>query len=382
MELGTRILLDLFVLFAAAVVGGAAFGRLGQPPVIGELLAGVLVGPHALGLVGRPSSDLAAALGGEATARAALGGAYAALAELGLILLLFFVGLEMRPDELLRVGRRAALVALGGVALPFGGGFALMTLLGWGPIEALFLGAALVATSTGITARTLRDLGVVASTEARIVLGAAVVDDILSMLIVALIGALGATGRVSPADLLFLVVEVVGFVGFVALVGTRAVRRFSTHLAEGDGAHDLFVGAIVLCLGLAVLASSIGLAPIIGAFLAGLVLGESRDAGRLTEAALPVYRLLVPFFFVVTGTQVDPRVFAEVGTIWLAALVTGVAIATKLVGGIAGRSGWGREPSSSSAWGWCRAARSGSSWWAWVARSASCPSKSSPSSSS
>lgn len=341
MELGSRILLDLFVIYAAAVVGGAVLGRLGQPPVIGELLAGVLIGPHVLGLAGRPGADLVAALGDAEAARTALEGAYAAVAEFGLILLLFFVGLEMRPDELLRVGRRAALVALGGVALPFAGGFALMTLLGWGRLEALFLAAALVATSTGITARALRDLGVVASTEARIVLGAAVVDDILSMLVIALIGAVGAAGAVSPFGLLFLAVEVAAFVLFVGLIGTRIVRRYGTRLAGGDDPLNLFSVAILLCLALAVLAANIGLAPIIGAFLAGLVLAESRDAGRLTEAVLPVYRLLVPFFFVVTGMRVDPRVFASAETVGLAALVTAIAIATKLLGGLVGAWGLG-----------------------------------------
>lgn len=340
MELGTRILLDLFLIYAAAVVGGAVAARLRQPPVIGELLAGIVIGPHALGLAGVPGAALIEALGSEAAAEAALEGAFAALAELGLILLLFFVGLELRLDELLAVGRRAALVGLGGVAFPFVAGYGLMTLLGWERIEAVFLAAALVATSTGITARTLRDLGVIGSTEARIILAAAVIDDILSMIVIAVTGSLAAQGVVSPAGVLFLVVEVAAFVLFAILVGTRVVRRYATYVA-GRGPDALFAVAIVCCLGLAVLASGIGLAPIIGAFLAGLALGESRDARRLTEIGLPVYRLLVPFFFVITGMHVDPGVLRDPAVAGLAAAVTAVAIASKLLGGALGALGLG-----------------------------------------
>ena len=340
MELGTRILLDLFLIYAAAVIGGAVAMRLRQPPVIGELLTGIVIGPHVLGLAGVPNAALIEALGSVSAAEAALEGAFAVLAELGLILLLFFVGLELRMDELLAVGRRAALVGLGGVVFPFVAGYGLTALLGWERIEAVFLAAALVATSTGITARTLRDLGVIGSTEARIILAAAVIDDILSMIVIAATGSLAAQGVVSPAGVLFLLVEVAAFVLFVALVGTRVVRRYGTYLA-GRGPDTLFTVAIVCCLGLAVLASGFGLAPIIGAFLAGLVLGESRDARRLTEIGLPVYRLLVPFFFVITGMHVDPGVLRDPAIAGLAGAVTAVAIVSKLVGGMLGALGLG-----------------------------------------
>jgi Kef-type K+ transport system membrane component KefB len=151
MELGTRILLDLFLMYAAAVVGGAIPARVRQPPVIGELLAGIIIGPHVLGLAGVSNAALIEALGSRSAATAALEGAFAVLAELGLILLLFFVGLELRIAELLAVGRRATLVGLGGVVFPFVAGYVLVTSLGWERIESVFLAAALVATSTGIS---------------------------------------------------------------------------------------------------------------------------------------------------------------------------------------------------------------------------------------
>ena len=341
MEIGTRILLDLFIIYAAAVVGGSIASRLRQPPVVGELVAGVVIGPHALGLAGEPNAALVTALGSTEAARLALEGAYAVLAEFGLVLLLFFVGLELRIGELLAVGRRAALVGFGGIVLPFASGYALATLLGWDTIEAIFLAAALVSTSTGITARVLRDLGVIASTEARIILAAAVIDDILSMIVIAVTGSLGERGEVSLQGILFLVVEVAVFIVFVTLVGTRVIQRFGTGLAASDDTGNHFVAAIVLCLGLAVLASSIGMAPIIGAFLAGLVIGESWDAHRLMEAALPVYRLLVPFFFVITGMRVDPALLIEPTVVELAALITAVAVVTKLVSGMLGSVGLG-----------------------------------------
>jgi Kef-type K+ transport system membrane component KefB len=203
-----------------------------------------------------------------------------------------------------------------------------------------------VTTSTGITARVLRDLGAIATTESRIILSAAVIDDILSMIIIAVIGSLGATGAVSAPGILFLIVEVAAFIVFVTLVGTRALRQFGTRFIGIQNTDNLLVAAIALCLGLAVLASSIGLAPIIGAFLAGLVVSESWDARRLTAAALPVYRLLVPFFFVITGMQVNPALLVDPTVAGLAALVTVIAIVTKLASGLLGAVGLGMRSAS------------------------------------
>jgi Kef-type K+ transport system membrane component KefB len=341
MEIGTRILLDLFIIYSAAVVGGALANRLRQPPVIGELVAGVVIGPYVLGLAGEPNAALVAALGSEEAARLALEGAYGVLAEFGLVLLLFFVGLELRIGELLAVGRRAALVGIGGIAMPFAVGYALATFLGWETIEAIFLAAALVSTSTGITARVLRDLGVIASTEARIILAAAVIDDVLSMIVIAVIGSLGERGQVSLQSILFLVAEVAIFIVFVTLIGTRVIQQFGIGLAASNDPDNYLVAAIVICLGLAVLASSIGMAPIIGAFLAGPVIGESWEVHRLTRAALPIYRLLVPFFFVITGMRVDPALLIDPTVAGLAALVTAVAIVTKLLSGMLGSVGLG-----------------------------------------
>jgi Kef-type K+ transport system membrane component KefB len=289
MELSQRILLDLFIIFIAAKVGGSIFARLGQPQVLGELLAGVAIGPNTIGLIGHPGPELIAQLHGEEAARAALEGAYRAMAELGLVFLLFFVGLETRVEEIFRVGRRASVVALLGVLVPFALGYGYMRLNHRPDIEALFVGAALVATSTGITARALRDMGVIRSDESRIILGAAVIDDVLSLLILAVLGSLGAAHRSTSLDLIVLVGEAVAFVAFVALVGSGLVRRYGPRLRPTGESNVPFIIATGVCLGLAVAAGQIGLSPIVGAFLAGMVLAEARSHFDIERAALPVY---------------------------------------------------------------------------------------------
>jgi Kef-type K+ transport system membrane component KefB len=281
-DLGHRLLLDLFVLFVAARLGSWAFARLRQPPVLGELLAGALLGPHALGVVGRPGPELAAALGSDAAARAALEGAYRTLAELGLVFLLFHVGLETRLEEVLAVGRRALLVAALGVLLPFALGVAAVSAAGRPPVEALFVGAALVATSTAITARALRDIGVLRTPEARLILAAAVIDDVLSLLLLGAVAGAGGARRSSPLDLALLAAVGLGFVAFSVLVGTGVARRYGPRLLPGRAADPSGLSdppallAVGTCLGLSALAGLVGLSPIVGAFLAGMILAEAR----------------------------------------------------------------------------------------------------------
>ena len=336
----TDILLDLFIIFIASKLAGELFERIHQPAVIGELLAGMLIGPFALGLLGEPGPALIAAFHGEEAAREALATLYEVLAEVGVIVLLFFVGLEISLEDMLRVGRRAAVVGILGVLLPMLLGYTLITYLGYPQAGAIFVGTAMVATSVGITARVLADFGALQSKEASIILAAAVVDDVLGMILLA--GVVGIeNGQGSWGQVALVAVEAIAFTGFVVLVGTRVIRRYDTHLDDLRQRNGPFVAAMAVCLGLATLAGYVGLAAIIGAFLAGMAFSQTRQRPALVEQTKPVYDFLVPFFFVVTGAQVDPRIFLDTKLAGLALAVTGLAIVGKLVGCSLGALGMG-----------------------------------------
>ena len=338
----TTVLLNLFIIYAAAKVAGALFARVGQPAVIGELLAGVLIGPHALGLIGEPGAGIVDLFHGDREAAGhALELVLESFAELGVVVLLFTVGLETRTTDLLRVGGRAATVGVLGIVAPFALGFGFMALTGHPGLESAFVATAMVATSVGITARVLQELGVLRTREARIILGAAVIDDILGLLLLAVVAAAGS-GDTSVVQIVLIALQAVAFVAFVAWAGTHVTRRFSVPLERWDALTPIPIPlnvSLLLMLGLAALASIIGLAGIIGAFLAGMVLAESRRRFNLEEQAKPIAEFLVPIFFVYTGAQVNPASLTD-GTIALLALaITLIALVSKLIG--AGGAMWG-----------------------------------------
>ena len=220
METASAVLADIFVMFVAAKLVGELFERIRQPAVIGELLAGVILGPHALGWIGVPTAAMIDTWHGEAVATEAMHATFEVLAELGVIVLLFVVGLETRLSDILVVGRRAGLVAVAGIVVPFLLGYAFVALvLGAPTIEAIFIGTALVATSVGITARVLADLGHIRSDEGRIILGAAVIDDILGLIVLAIVSALGQGGAVSIGNISLIAAQAIAFTIFVALAG-------------------------------------------------------------------------------------------------------------------------------------------------------------------
>ena len=343
----TTVLLNLFLIYAAASLAGLVFARLNQPSVIGELLMGILIGPHALGLIGEPGTGLLDLFHADRQAAAhALELVLESIAELGVIVLLFTIGLETRVTEILRVGVRAALVGVLGIAAPFVLGFGFMALTGHTGLESAFVATALVATSVGITARVLQELGVLRTREARIILGAAVIDDILGLLLLAIVSAAGSGEGVGARHVALIAVQAFAFVGFVAWVGTHATRRFTVHLHTLNDLtpFDMPLNvSLLLMLGLATVAGVIGLAGIIGAFLAGMVLAESREQFNLEEQGRPIYEFLVPFFFVYTGTKVDPAALTDGALVLLAVAVTGIAIVSKLIGAGAGMWGAGRR---------------------------------------
>jgi Kef-type K+ transport system membrane component KefB len=341
MHTATAVLADIFIMFLAAKVAGELFERIKQPAVIGELLVGVALGPFALGWVGVPTAEMIEAFHGEATASEVMLSIFEVLSELGVIVLLFVVGLETRLSDILRVGGRAGVVAVAGVVLPFLLGYLFVAAIGRPTLEAIFIGTAMVATSVGITARVLADLGHIQSAEARIILGAAVIDDILGMIALAIVSALGQGGRLSLVEIGLIAAQAIAFTVFVALAGRHAVNRWSAHLERLHIHNAPFVVAVLLMLGLATLSAKIGLAAIIGAFLAGMVFAELREQYELEHQALPLYQFLVPLFFVITGTRVDWRLFLDSPLLGVALTVTALAIVGKLVGCGAGALGRG-----------------------------------------
>ena len=336
------ILLQFFTIFVSAKLAGELFHRLKQPEVIGEILVGVILGSHVLGLIGEPSGSFIDAFHDEATAREALHLALDSVGELGVIVLLFVVGLETRLSDLIRVGPRAAVVAAMGVVVPFGIGYGFMRLIMDEPnIGSVFVATAMVATSVGITARVLQELNVLGSVEARIILGAAVIDDVLGLLLLTLVTGTVGTDAVSAWNFVLVVVQALGFIALVVLVGRRVFVRYHANLSRLHLPDAPLAVALGVMMGLAGLASMFRLAAIIGAFLAGMVFAEFPEREALNERMRPIYHFLVPFFFVLIGTQVDPAVFRQGEVVTLATGVTLLAIAGKLIGG--GIAGWGMK---------------------------------------
>jgi Kef-type K+ transport system membrane component KefB len=325
------VLAGVAVMLIAAKLGGELFERIKQPAVLGELIIGIIIGNLALlGLTAAEPLKTSAII--------------AALAEVGVIILLFEVGLESNLGEMLEVGRSSLFVALAGVVAPF--------LLGWGvaayflPEESrlahLFIGATLCATSVGITARVLKDMRRLQTRESRIILGAAVIDDVLGLVILAVVaGAIKATA--AGATLSILDTALIAGKAIVFLFGAIAVGRYLTpHIFWRAGRLEvsgvLLALSIAFCFLLAWAAAKVGLAPIVGAFAAGLVLDEihfetfeERGKHDLQRLVAPVGAVLVPIFFVLMGMKVDLRAFARVELLGFAAALTLAAIIGKQV---------------------------------------------------
>ncbi len=318
---GGNVLWELFIALLVARLAGEAFARLRQPALLGEVLAGVLLGSHALGVIGTSADSRAV---------------FAALSEIGVVLLLFEVGLESPMGEFQRTGARAAAVGAAGVVLPFVLGAWTIDLLGHSTRESLFAATAMVATSTGVTARVLRDLHATRSRVSRIIVGAALVDDVLALLLLAVVSQLEGG---SAAAVALIVVQALAFIAGVLALGLTAFRRYSVRLARIGGASTAFWIALMLALGLAAAASAVGLAAIIGAALAGVLLSESEERRAIERGIAPLVAFFVPFFFIDVGAQVDLNVLRSPGGLALAAVVTGVAIVGKLAGVLASMAG-------------------------------------------
>lgn len=308
----TQFFFTLLVMFVAAKLAAELFERLKQPAVAGEILAGVIIGPSVLGLIA--PSELTDSL-----------------SELGVIFLLFLVGLETKPAEIFRVGARALLVAVLGVVLPFIAGYLLLYLWGKPQIEAIFVGAAMVATSVGITARVLGQMGLLSNVASRIILGAAVIDDVLGLIILAVVSSL-AKGGVNYVQIATTAGLAIGFTLIVALVGARAISKIQPQIQKLKVGQSYLVFGLSLCLILAYVASYIGVAAIIGAFLAGMALSESTEETDMPIQAEAVTEFLLPFFLTSIGMKLKLDALFNREIIVLAVVVTFLAVLTKLGG--------------------------------------------------
>ena len=336
-EAVTRLVIQLAVILLAAKLGGEVFQRfLRVPAVLGELSAGVIIGPHALG--GKPIAgwELFPELMEEAGAVSVIPVSTElwAIAQVASIVLLFVVGLETDLRRLLRYAAPAAAVAAGGVVLPFVLGMVITPAMGFADSvtspEALFMGAIMTATSVGITARVLSDLGVLESPEGVTVIAAAVVDDVLGIIVLAVVVGISEAGGVSASTVVEVSIKAIGFWLGLTVVGILVapyIETFIRGLRVPGAAIALFLALAFLAAGLA---ETFDLAFIIGAFSIGLALSRTELAKELEEPLGAVYSALVPIFFVVMGTLVDISAMGD--AISFGVVVTILAIVSKVVG--------------------------------------------------
>ena len=336
-----RLVLQLAAILIAAKLAGELFERfLKMPAVLGELAAGIVIGPFALGGVDFPylgalfevSADLAH--DADLNPIAHIPESLWAIAQVGSIVLLFFAGLETDLRQFLRYARPATLVAIGGVVLPFVFGDVLTVMFGYaegfGDVKALFIGAVMTATSIGITVRVMSDLRRLGTPEGVTILGAAVLDDVVGILILTVVVGLADTGDVSVGSISFVAFKTIGFWLALTGIGILASRHISRFLQGFKVTGAGVALSLALALLAAGLAESFGLAMIIGAFSIGLALSDTDLAIKLEKPLMAIYAFLVPVFFVVMGMLVDLRALG--GVIAFGVLLTALAVVGKVAG--------------------------------------------------
>jgi len=348
------VLISLIVIYLASKVGGEICVRLSLPAVLGELVGGVVVGVSAFRLLVSPESGLSAedsaimsflqTTGGLSPAALtstfeAIGEVIDVLAELGVIILLFEIGLESDLKELIRVGPQAAIVAVVGVAAPFAAGTAgLLLIFHTALIPAIFTGAALTATSIGITARVLAEIQRLNSKEGQIIIGAAVLDDVLGIIVLAVVASLAKTGEVDVSNIIYLVISAAVFLVGSILLGRFLSPFFISLVNQLRTRGQLLIMSLILVFALSYVAAVIQLEAILGAFAAGLVLAETERRAELEEQVVPIADMLVPIFFVTVGAATDvsvlnPTVPSNREGLIIAAFLVIVAIIGKVITG-------------------------------------------------
>ena len=306
------LLLELLLIFVSAKVIGEIFQRLRVPGVLGEIVAGVVFGPYALDWIHASDS-------------------IHAIAEVGIIFVLFSAGLETSPKDLIHVGRTALVVAVAGGAAPFVLGFGYMKLRGDNSAEAIFVGVAMVATSVGITARVLAELRILSSRTAKIILGAAVFDDILGMALLAIVAGLATRGRLEWLHLSVLTAEAAMFSLFMIFIAPRVVRRIEPRVEKLSTQNAPLILALGICISLSWLSTTIGMAAIIGAFFAGLIFADHSEQWNLHPRVTGITEFLAPYFFFSIGAQLNLRLFTA-DVLVASVIVSLLAIISKVAG--------------------------------------------------
>ncbi|MEM9215466.1 MAG: cation:proton antiporter [Cyanobacteria bacterium P01_F01_bin.150] len=350
------VLLSLVVVYLASKLGGELSRMMNLPPVLGELVGGVVVGISALHLLMFPESGATATdsmlmqglnlLNGGGLSPETLSSVFdrqsevlSVLAELGVIILLFEIGLESDLRELTKVGYQAAIVAVVGVVVPFvGGALGLMLLFHTPVVPAIFAGAALTATSIGITSKVLSELGFLKSKEGQIIVGAAVIDDVLGIIVLAVVASLAKTGEVDMMNAVYLIVSASAFLLGAIFLGKFFNQAFVSIADKLQTRGKLIIPALVFAFLMAFLANAIHLEAILGAFAAGLVLDETDKRKELDQQVMPIADILVPIFFVTVGAKADltvlnPAIEANREGLVIATLLIAIAIIGKLITG-------------------------------------------------
>jgi Kef-type K+ transport system membrane component KefB len=333
------IILQLFIIFLLAKIASEILAQMKMPSMIGEVAVGIVLGYYFLSSFDESMEILEV------------------LSELGVIFLLFIIGMETRFSDLRWVGKLAFSVGILGVVFPFIFGVMLIIAYdAWPGVSfdgdlypvAMFVGTAMVATSIGITARVLREMNVMNSNKARIIMGAAVIDDVLGMIVLTVVSGMASDHELPLWDLLIVIIEAILFILITMFYGEKIIRKLAgdrvilgvrvrdekrDHFAKLEAPHGPFIFALILCLGLsAVSVIFFRLAAIIGAFLAGMMFAEVRERYRLVEKMEPMNEFLVPFFFVFIGMQVKLDVFGELHLVGLIIAIIILAIIGKVMG--------------------------------------------------
>lgn len=348
------VLLSLVVIYLASKLGAEVAIKFDFPPVLGELVAGVIVGVSALHLIVFPEAGLSASDSGIMTvlqwinhlSPATITSVFesqseviSVLAEIGVIILLFEIGLESDIRQLKEVGAQAVVVACVGVAVPFAAGTAgLMIFFHTAAIPAIFAGAALTATSIGITSKVLSELGRLKSKEGQIIVGAAVIDDVLGIIVLAVVASLAKNGEIDVVNVIYLIVSATAFLLGSILLGGVFNKTFTRVVETLETRGNIVIPAFIFAFFMAFLGNAIHLEAILGAFAAGLVLDESDARNELDELVKPIADLIVPIFFVTVGARADlgvlnPAVPDNRAGLLIAAFLIVVAIFGKLVTG-------------------------------------------------